>query len=138
MEKPMKRIVVLSACAFLALGAGKAPHSDLLRAIHQVEASGSLTPPDGDGGRSIGPFQISRAYWADAVEHQPSLGGEWGDCRDYQYARRVVLAYFARYGGENPTDERLARQHNGGPSGHRKAATLGYWAKVKAQIGGAK
>ncbi len=134
----MRRTLVLSALAFLALGAGKAPHSDLLRGIHHVEASGSLTPPDGDGGRSIGPFQISRAYWADAVAHQPSLGGVYEDCRDYQYARRVVLAYWARYGGSNPTDERLARIHNGGPRGHRKAATVAYWAKVQRAMGGAK
>jgi hypothetical protein len=50
-----------------------------------------------------------------------------------------VLAYWARYGGSNPTDERLARQHNGGPRGHRKAATLAYWRKVdQAMNGGVK
>ncbi len=42
----------------------------LLDAICQVESRGREDCADGDGGRSIGPFQISRSYWRDAVEFE--------------------------------------------------------------------
>ena len=29
--------------------------------------------PDGDGGRAIGPYQIHRVYWQDAVGFRPEL-----------------------------------------------------------------
>ena len=36
--------------------------------------------------------------------------------------------------GHAPTDEDLARIHNGGPNGYKKSATLGYWEKVKKYL----
>lgn len=109
------------------------PHRPLLDAIWMVESSGRLHPPDGDGGRSIGPYQISRAYWQDAVEFDPSLGGQYEDCRDKSYAERVVLAYWRRYVPDGP-DEYRARVHNGGPAGYHKAATVPYWQKVQRAL----
>jgi len=35
---------------------------------------------------------------------------------------------------KNPTDERVARIWNGGYSGNKKKATIGYWNKVKKQL----
>ncbi len=45
------------------------------KAIRFVETGAMVQPQDavGDGGRSIGPYQISRAYWADS-----GLSGDWG------------------------------------------------------------
>jgi len=34
----------------------------------------------------------------------------------------------------NPTNEKLARNWNGGWSGYKKQSTLKYWHKVKAQL----
>ena len=109
------------------------PHRQLLDALWMVEASRRLHPPDGDGGLSIGPYQISRAYWKDATEFDPQLGGSYEDCRDKAYAEEIVLAYWRRYipGG---TDEDRARVHNGGPQGHKKEATLKYWEKVEREL----
>jgi hypothetical protein len=48
-----------------------------------------------------------------------------------------MLAYFARYAPkalEMKDWETLARVHNGGPKGHTKKATLGYWAKVQKEM----
>jgi hypothetical protein len=136
-------ILLLSSLASLAAGGGS-DLDRLLHAIHMVEASGRLNPPDGDGGKSIGPLQIQRAYWADAVQYDKANGGRLGladgsyeSCRDLTYARRVVHAYFLRYGRkfvEAGDWESLARIHNGGPAGHRKSATLAYWAKVKRHL----
>jgi len=103
----------------------------ILNAIQKVETGGCENPSEavGDGGRAIGPLQIHRAYWQDAVEFDPSIGGKYEDCKDLAYARRIVVAYWTRY-APNWSSETLARVHNGGPKGHRKTATVKYWGKV--------
>ena len=40
--------------------------------------------------------------------------------------RKVMQAYMNRYGCQ-PTDEDVARIHNGGPNGYRKPETVAYW-----------
>ena len=108
------------------------PSERLLDAIRQVESGGrDLT---GDGGKAIGPYQIHRRYWQDAVRLDPSLGGTYNDCRREQYARRVVRVYLAHY-GKGKSNEDMARIHNGGPTGHRKRATVGYWTKIRRVLG---
>jgi len=114
-------IAILSVPAF-------AQSDRLLDAIRQVESGGDCTLV-GDGGKAIGPYQIHREYWHDAVEADKSLGGTYQDCRSEAYARRVVKAYLKRY-GRGKSDEAMARIHNGGPSGHKKAATWRYWLKI--------
>lgn len=99
-----------------------------------TETSGRTGAILGDGGAARGPLQIHRAYWRDAVEHDRSIGGRYEDVQSLAYATRIVDAYMRRYArrayaaGDYQT---LARIHNGGPAGHRKAATLKYWAKVR-------
>lgn len=120
---------------------GAITYDDLLDAIHQVEASGrKVNVPDGDGGLAIGPYQIHRAYHQDAEEvMQTNLPYE--NCRNYEYARKVVRAYFYRYGRKFIKEENweaLARIHNGGPRGHKKDSTVKYWLKVKAALETAK
>ena len=44
-----------------------------------------------------------------------------------RYATRARL-------GRSPTDQDLARIHNGGPNGYKNPATLGYWQKVKKYL----
>lgn len=86
----------------------------------------------GDDGRSIGPFQIQRAYWIDS-----RVPGRFEDCRDARYARKVVVAYWKRWCPTALAEldaECLARVHNGGPRGLRKAATARYWKKVEAEL----
>ena len=87
---------------------------------------------EGDGGKSIGPFQISEAYWKDANEK-----GEWADCVLWYYSVRVMRSYWDRYAREaylNDDFETLARIHNGGPKGHHKQSTVKYWNKVKKEM----
>ncbi len=111
----------------------------ILDAIEKVETGGQRDPANaiGDGGKALGPLQIHRVYWVDAVDHDPSLvanGETYDSVRDRTYARRVVMAYWSRY-AKSWDAQTLARIHNGGPKGHTKRATLGYWAKVKAKLG---
>jgi len=117
----------------------------LLRAIRQVESGGRATPPDGDGGEAIGQYQIHFAYWQDA-----RVPGRYQHCRQEPYARRVVLAYWRRYApavaaraamAGKPEAlasgdlEVLARTHNGGPRGAASPATVGYWHRIRADLG---
>lgn len=110
-----------------------------------METGGERDPLNavGDGGTSFGPYQISRAYYNDAVEYNPHLqdGGRgfqnvmgWGS---YAYSEMVIQAYMDRYAterrlGHPATDEDIARIHNGGPNGYRKPSTVKYWRKIRA------
>jgi hypothetical protein len=122
----VKRILALLA---LASASHAAPPESFWRALHQVETSGRHGAILGDNGKSLGPLQISRAYWKDA-----RVGGSYSQVTSIVYARRVVTAYLKRYApaawakGDVAT---LARIHNGGPTGHKKTATLGYADKVR-------
>lgn len=108
---------------------------NLLDAMYTVESKRGKELV-GDGGRAIGPYQIWREYWQDAVQFDPSIGGSYKDCMDKAYAEKIVRAYWARYAPKGATLEQLARIHNGGPKGHTRAATLKYWQKiVKAMRG---
>jgi len=122
----VKRIALLLA---LASASHAAPPESFWRALHQVETGGRHGAILGDTGRSLGPLQISRAYHADS-----RVVGSYEQVTDLAYARQVATAYLKRYapGAWEAGDvDTLARIHNGGPSGHRKAATLGYAEKVR-------
>lgn len=112
----------------LAATAHAAPPESFWRALHLIETSGRHGPILGDNGRSLGPLQISRAYFTDS-----RVGGTYEQVVDLGFARKVVSAYLQRYApqawaaGDVVT---LARIHNGGPAGARKASTVNYGAKV--------
>ena len=124
------------------------PSDRLWNAIQKVETGGEYDPEIaiGDNGLSIGPLQIQKAYYNDAVQFDPSLqsgqysGYTYKNCMgpgSFEYSKKVGNAYMARYAttkrlGHTPTDEDFARIHNGGPSGWKNSATLGYWHKVQA------
>jgi hypothetical protein len=115
-----------------------ASRAQILDAIRAVESRGLDPTPDGDGGRAIGPYQIAAPYWMDAAEQDLSLfEGEWFDCRDREYAERVIGAYMERYCPEAwaaGDAEIIARTHNGGPRGPMRCSTLDYWGRVKALL----
>jgi len=105
----------------------------LLDAMYAVESNrGKITV--GDGGRAIGPYQIWREYWQDAVEHDKSIGGKYEDCMNKAYSERIIRAYWARYAPKGATIEQLARIHNGGPKGHLRSATVKYWNKINKEL----
>ncbi len=121
----MKRLALFLA---LAVSAHAAPPESFWRALHQVETSGRQGPILGDNGRSLGPLQISRAYFTDS-----RVAGTYEQVVDLPFARRVVSAYLQRYAPKAWAAgdvETLARIHNGGPRGDRKQATINYGKKV--------
>lgn len=117
---------------------------EFFQAIGEVE-SGNTDGAVGDGGDSLGRYQIQRPYWADAVEFNPRLRDkDYEDlAQDYYYGQAIMIAYFKRYAPEIDLlsgsisleeAEKLARVHNGGPVGLSKKATLPYWEKVREQL----
>jgi len=113
------------------------PRGVILAALRQVETSGRENSPDGDGGLAIGPYQIHEAYWRDAVEFAPAIGGGYQDCRQREYAEKIIEAFMTRWVPRPWAEgdaEVIARVHNGGPTGFRNEATLGYWRRVRRYL----
>jgi hypothetical protein len=105
----------------------------LLDAMYTVESTrGRILV--GDEGKAIGPYQIWKAYWQDAVEFDKTIGGKYEDCMNKAYAEKIVRAYWKRYAPKGATIEQLARIHNGGPRGHLNANTIKYWNKIKKEL----
>jgi hypothetical protein len=121
----------------LLAAAPTAPPKDLdllFDAIREVETGGHSNPENarGDGGRSLGPYQISRAYWKDS-----GVPGKYRMVRNKVYAERVMKAYWKRYcprAFSRLDFETLARVHNGGPKGAQRTRTLPYWHRVKSEM----
>ena len=130
--------MIFQAVVLLSLAAAPA-HTErqFFDAIRRVETGGVANQGKGavgDKGASIGPYQIQRAYWEDARMKD----GRYEDClADHVYSERTMRAYFQRYAPKALAAgdwETLARIHNGGPKGHTKKATIGYWNKVKKEM----
>jgi len=135
----MKNTLLIALAAILALASSaRADIPELLVAIRTVETGGVASPPDGDGGASVGAFQIHFGFWKDAIDFDPSIGGCYADCRtDPDYSASVVRAYWRRYAAKALAScdyETLARIVNGGPHGAEKRSTLGYWKRVRAAM----
>lgn len=119
-----------------ALDAHRAALRPFLDAIAKVESNHDDSAI-GDAGKAIGRYQIWEAYWSDALVKAPSIGGEYEDCKGKVYAERVLVAYMLRYAAQavKAKDyQTLARIHNGGPQGHKRKATKGYWEKVEKAL----
>jgi hypothetical protein len=121
-------LLLLALCAT----AQAAPPDSFFRALHVVETSDRTGAILGDNGKALGPLQIHRAYHADA-----RIGGDYSRCADLDYSKRVVSAYLQRYAPKAWAEgdvEKLARIHNGGLTGDRKASTLPYLRKFRMEF----
>mgnify|MGYP001256835061 FL=1 len=140
-KKTITTILFLAVSALSSFAADRkidAETRKFLDAVRRVETGGLPNAGKGavgDKGASIGPYQIQRAYHADAR----MKSGKYEDCSaSHSYSEQTMLAYFARYAPkalESKDWQTLARVHNGGPKGHTKKTTLGYWAKVQKEMG---
>lgn len=122
------------------LDAARANLRPFLDALAQVESQGK-DDAIGDGGKAIGRMQVWKVYWQDALAKCPKIGGSYQDCKTKTYAERIVVAYLLRYAPNAVASkdwQKLARIHNGGPKGATKAATRGYWVKVRKALASQK
>lgn len=105
----------------------------LLDAMYTVESNRGKVMI-GDNGKAIGPYQIWKSYWQDAVEYDSSIGGCYEDCMKKEYSEKVIRAYWARYAPKDVTVKQLAQIHNGGPKGYKNSKTLKYWNKIIKEL----
>ena len=133
--------LLFSVCAF-----GQTfTKAQVFEALNMVEASGKKeNVPSGDNGKAIGPLQIHKIYWTDAMEFNGWKNDrfkidntEYSQCQEWAYSKKVVDAYMTRYAPDSWSDSMelrhvrwVARIHNGGPSGNDKRATEEYSNKV--------
>ena len=115
-----------------------------LAAIILVESGGDPNAV-GDGGKSLGLMQISRAYYTDAVvqlRHEGlglTMPGYEVAVKNHFWCETLFRAYMRRYCPRayfTNDYETMARVHNGGPRGAKRQATVAYWQKVKAAMEG--
>ena len=120
-------------------GAPSLSLDEILAALRATESGGHGNggrDATGDGGRAIGPYQIHRAYFIDS-----GVPGRYADCRDPEFSRRVVIAYWQRWCPDalaRCDAEVLVRVHNGGPRGARKSSTLAHWRRVESVLSAAR
>lgn len=119
----------------------------LERAIMRVESANAQYPEGYDRAigdlhlthKAYGPMQIRKVYITDANQ---VLGTNYKaeDCLgNRELSIKIFRAYMSRYAkrsvlGFEPTDETIARIHNGGPTGWKRSTTEGYWLKVRKQL----
>ena len=111
------------------------PHSNtslkkLFGVIRHIETGGHPDAYNAVGSSGeLGPYQITKPYFLDSLEHDPSLDGlEWEGVRDEQVAQMVILQYWDRYATKPWIAEQLCRLHHGGPS---MKGTDAYWKRCE-------
>lgn len=124
-------ILVLLSINCMALDAKLVP------ALIQIESSGRDNAV-GDGGRALGPLQVSASVVED-VNRIYRTSYTHKEMFDRKKATDVCQKYLAFYGSERflgrpPTTEDYARIWNGGPAGWKRKATQKYWAKVRRHL----
>lgn len=103
----------------------------LISALMIVESSGN-DQAIGDNGRAIGPLQIHRSVVLD-VNRITGSNYRHSEMTNRVAARAVCQAYLEHYGRGKSLEEQ-ARIWNGGPTGHKKAATVSYWRRVQRNL----
>ena len=79
----------------------------LFTIIGQVE-SGNDDTATGDNGKSIGRYQIQKAYYTDALQYEPGLRKyKYHQMRNHKIAQRVMIAYFQRYAKKWTAEEKI-------------------------------
>jgi hypothetical protein len=131
-----KIVLTFAVCSVLLFGFSKKSYSDeqLIKAIHKVESGGRTDKKIvGDNGKAIGPLQIHYANWKDATDFDKSIGGQYSNCHNLEYSKKIFVAYMNRY-AKGKDAETKARIWNGGLKGPERSSTKQYWAKVKANL----
>ena len=84
----------------------------------------------------LGPLQITKQYVDDCNRIIKKEEFDYEMRTQMSICRAMVLIYWDHYAtperlGREPRMEDLARIHNGGPEGWKKASTESYWYRVK-------
>ena len=92
--------------------------------------------------RALGPLQIHRSCWTDAIRHDPKIGGSYNFCTNFSYSKKIFISYQNLYKKKtNLEEEKMAKIWNGGVNFQKtskspaKTANLEkYWKKVQKNL----
>lgn len=111
--------------------AGSSPVDPLIMAIIQVESGGDTLAhnikEDAAGVLQIRPIMVSevnRLIGKDSF----TLSDRWS------IHKSIAMFNVIRSHTQNPTNEKLARNWNGGWKGYKKQSTIKYWNKVRNNL----
>jgi len=104
---------------------------NLVNAIIHVESRGDIhahnVSEDAVGVLQIRPIMVK--------EVNRVLGFDKYTLQDrWDKQKSIEMFNVIRQNTPNPTNEKIARNWNGGPNGYKKNSTLKYWQKVKKQL----
>jgi hypothetical protein len=133
----MKLILLMVAAVFIMLGftSKEKDVTPVRSAIEHVESRGRATAhnkeEDALGILQIRPIMVREV---NRIVGRERFTNE--DRRDIKKSREMFLIFTRHWANryKDWSDEGIARRWNGGPSGHKRAATAGYWRKVQAAI----
>lgn len=129
----LTRLTTLTVLAYASLcGTNGDRYARLLPAIEQVESSGNPSAI-GDGGKAVGLLQIHPVMVTDCNRIVGEQRWTMADRLDADKSRAMFRVYSGHY-SRNASDEVVARRWNAGPKGELKAASVGYWNKVRTAM----
>lgn len=125
-----------SATVELSVKQDRFYHQPLINALIQVESNGDPNEV-GDKGKAVGVLQLHKVYVDDANRILGEDRYGYDDRKDPAKSIEMFLIVSDHYADhyQDWSDQGRARRHNGGPTGHLKDATLGYWKKVEEVLG---
>lgn len=111
------------------------PKNNLIDAIIYVESRGDIKAhnisEDAVGCLQIRPImvrEVNRLLAKNDIPKVYTLEDRWNK------QKSIEMFNVIKDNTNNPTDEKLARNWNGGWNGYKKQSTLKYWHKVKEQL----
>ena len=117
------RLSVSNASALVA--------DNLIDAVIHVESRGNINAhnvgEDAVGVLQIRPIMVQEVNRVLGVDKY-TLMDRWNK------QKSIEMFNVIRQNTPNPTNEKIARNWNGGPNGYNKNSTLKYWQKVKKQL----
>lgn len=141
----MKKMILTVIVAFMTVGAfaQEMVSEKLLDAIAMQESKNN---PNAKGDKrkgkymAIGAYQLWDVYIED-VNRFAKTKYKSSDRWNAKTSREIVRKYLTYYGkryerltGKKVTNEVLARIHNGGPNGFKKASTDKYWKEIQRYL----
>jgi hypothetical protein len=128
-------LIVLNVSIFLTTSSMEVvrsiPKNNLIEAIIYVESRGNTNAhnisEDAVGCLQIRPIMLREVNRL-LGHNKYKLTDRWNR------SKSIEMFNVIREHTTNPTDEKLARNWNGGWNGYKKQSTLKYWHKVKQQL----
>lgn len=129
----MLQIILSVVAVVVGFRVQQRTETPLLLAIEHVESGGNPNAV-GDGGQAVGCLQIHPSMVDECNRIKGSKVFTLEDRKDRAKSIEMFWTYtnFWNKKTKDTSEQGMAQRWNGGPTGHKKSATLNYWKKVQA------